>query len=196
MFHCLKGNYKGANMRSVITTGFIAVLSLVICAFNTDAADIAKIGIVDAQRILETSAAGKAAQAKIKEKSSQMASDLKAKGQEVEELGKRIEREAMVMSQEKREDQKREYRIKLNDFKGLEQRYRNELKELEKKLVSRIQKDILDLSTDLGKKGGYLLIVNKLGVMYAPKSAEITDQVIEIYNAMYAKGQAEASKND
>ena len=183
-------------MRSIITIGFLATLTIFLCANHAGAADIAKIGIIDAQRILETSAAGKAAQAQIKEKSNRMATDLKAKGQEVEELGKRIEREAMVMSQEKREDKKREYRIKLNDFKGLEKRYRSELKELEQKLVSRIQKDILDLSAEIGKKQGYLLIVNKLGVMYAPTSADITDSVIETYNAKYAKGQAAASKKD
>ena len=183
-------------MRSIILSGALAVLAIILCAFNVSAADIAKIGIIDAQRVLETSAAGKSAQAQIKQKSSRMAGDLKTKGQEVEEIGKRLEREAMVMSQEKREDKKREYRIKLNDFKGLEKRYREELKELEKKLVSRIQKDILNLSADIGKKQGYLLIVNKLGVMYAPKSADITDSLIELYNARYAKGQAEAAKND
>jgi outer membrane protein len=163
---------------------------------HVGAADIAKIGVIDAQRILETSAAGKAAKAQIKEQSTTMAADLKEKGEEVEELARRLEREAMVMSQEKREDKKREYRIKLNDFKGLEQRYRNELKDLEKKLISRIQKDIMDISEEIGKKDGYLLIVNKLGVMYSPKSVDITDSVIEIYNARYVKGSAEAAKKD
>ena len=183
-------------MRSIYYIGLAAVLSLFVWTGSVDAADIAKIGVIDAQRILETSAAGKSAKNQIKEKSNVMAEDLKLKGQEVEELAKRLEREAMVMSAEKREDKKREYRIKLNDFKGLEQRYRNELKDLEKKLISRIQKDIMDISEEVGKKDGYLLIVNKLGVMYSPKSVDITDSVIEIYNARYVKGKAAASKKD
>lgn len=187
---------KGAIMRSCMGISVIAVFSIFVWVIQAGAADIAKIGVIDAQRILETSAAGKAAKEQIKEKSTTMAADLKQKGEEVEELAKRLEREAMVMSQEKREDKRREYRIKLNDFKGLEQRYRNELKDLEKKLISRIQKDIMAISEEIGKKDGYLLIVNKLGVMYSPKSVDITDSVIEIYNARYVKGNAEAAKKD
>jgi outer membrane protein len=163
---------------------------------SAQAADIAKIGIIDAQRILETSSAGKAAQAQIKEKSSRMAEDLKKRGGEVEQLRAQLEREAMVMSQEKREDARREFRIKLNDFKGLEQKYRGELKQLEQRLVGRIQTDIISLTQEIGKQGGYLLIINKPAVLYSPTSIDITDQVIQKYNAKYAKGQTEASSKN
>jgi len=158
------------------------------------AADIAKIGVLDAQRVLETSSAGKAAKGQIKGKSSTMAEELKSRGAEVEELRKQLEREAMVMSQEKREDKQREYRIRLNDFKGLEKKYRGELKELEQNLIGKIQKDIIELAEQIGKEEGYLMIVNKPAVVYYPNSIDITDTLIERYNALYAKGQAEASK--
>ena len=158
--------------------------------------DIAKIGIIDAQRILETSSAGKAAQAQIKEKSVRMAEDLKKRGSEVEQLRTQLEREAMVMSQEKREDARREFRIKMNDFKSLEQKYRSELKQLEQKLVGRIQADIIQLTQEIGKQGGYLLIINRPAVLYSPTSIDITDQVIQKYNTKYAKGQTEASSKN
>jgi len=176
---------------------FMTVIMTVIgIAGSAHAADIAKIGIIDAQRILETSSAGKAAQAQIKEKSVRMAEDLKKRGGEVEKLRAQLEREAMVMSQEKREDARREFRIKLNDFKGLEQKYRGELKQLEQRLVGRIQTDIIGLTQEIGKQGGYLLIINKPAVLYSPTSIDITDQVIQKYNAKYAKGQTEASSNN
>lgn len=158
------------------------------------AADIAKIGVLDAQRVLETSSAGQEARSQIKGKSSTMAEELKSRGSEVEELRKQLEREAMVMSQEKREDKQREYRIKLNDFKGLEQKYRGELKELEQSLIGKIQIDIIKLAEEIGKEEGYLMIVNKPAVVYYPNSIDITDTLIQRYNALYAKGQAEASK--
>jgi len=159
------------------------------------AADIAKIGVLDAQRVLETSSAGQAARTQIKGKSSTMAEELKVRGTQVEELRKQLEREAMVMSQEKREDKQREYRIKLNDFKGLEKKYRGELKELEQSLIGNIQKDIIALAEEIGKEQGFLLIVNKPAVVYYPNSIDITDDLIERYNALYAKGKAEASRN-
>jgi outer membrane protein len=172
------------------------ILAVIGIAGSAHAADIAKIGIIDAQRILETSSAGKAAQAQIKEKSVRMAEDLKKRGSEVEQLRTQLEREAMVMSQEKREDARREFRIKMNDFKSLEQKYRSELKQLEQKLVGRIQADIIQLTQEIGKQGGYLLIINRPAVLYSPTSIDITDQVIQKYNTKYAKGQTEASSKN
>ena len=61
------------------------------------AADVAKIGVVDIQRIMSTSEQGKASKAQIKEKSDKMTTALKDKGAEIEELKKQLERESMVM---------------------------------------------------------------------------------------------------
>jgi len=151
------------------------------------AADVAKIGVVDLQRLMETSEQGKAAQAKIKEQKDKMELELKQKGAEIEELRKQLERESMVMSKEKRAEKGRETRIKLNDFKTLQKAYRAELQALENKLVSALRKDILQLTAEIGKKEGYLLIINNFSVMYSPGSIDITDRLIKELNARYAK---------
>jgi outer membrane protein len=116
-----------------------------------------------------------------------MEQELKQKGGEIEELRKQLERDSMVMSKEKREEKEREVRIKLNDFKSLQKRYRTELQRLEKKLVSALLKDISTLVEEIGKKEGYLLIINHTGVMYSPDSIDITDQLIKELNDRYAK---------
>ena len=159
-------------------------------------ADVAKIGIIDGQRVLETSDAGKTARTRIKEKYSRMEEELKKRGAEFEELKKQYERNAMVMSQEKREESQRDLQIKQMDLQQLSKKYSGELKELEKKYTERIQKDIYLLTEELGKSGGYLLIIDKPGVLYHPNSIELTDQLIQKYNAKYGKGEAEASKKD
>jgi outer membrane protein len=151
------------------------------------AADVAKIGVVDMQRLLETSESGKAAQAKIKAKKDKMEQELKQKGAELEELRKQLEREAMVMSKEKRAEKEREGRIKLNDFKTLQKSYRAELQALEKELVSKLRKDTFELIEEIGKKEGYLLIINNFSVMYSPGSIDITDRLIKELNARSAK---------
>ena len=56
------------------------------------AADVAKIGVVDLQRLMETSDPGKSAQAKIKKQKDKMELELKQKGAEIEELRKQLER--------------------------------------------------------------------------------------------------------
>lgn len=151
------------------------------------AADVAKIGIVDLQRVLETSNPGKSAQAEIKKQKDTMEKELKEKGAEIEQLRLQFERESMVMSKEKREEKEREGRIKLNDFKSLQNRYRSDLQNLEQKLVTELRNDVYALVEEIGKKEGYLLIINNFSVMYAPGSINITDQLIKKMNEKYAK---------
>jgi outer membrane protein len=154
---------------------------------SVNAADVAKIGVADLQRVLETSNPGKSAQEEIKKQKDQMEQELKQKGAEIEELRKQIERESMVMSKEKRGEKEREFRIKLNDFKSLQKRYRTQLQRLEKKLVSELLKEVSTLVEEIGKKEGYLLIINNKDVMYAPGSIDITDELIKQLNARQAK---------
>ncbi len=70
----------------------IAVLAAIVpsffFAFSSYGADIAKIGVVDFQRILETSSGGKSAQVEINKKGKAMEQTLKEKGVEIEELKK------------------------------------------------------------------------------------------------------------
>ncbi len=160
------------------------------------AADVAKIGVIDFQRILETSSAGKFAQAEINKRGKQMEADLKKRGAEIEEIKKRLEREALVMSKEMREQKQREIRININDFKQLQKKYMQEFKRFENRLVQRIRKEVVDLLQDIGKSGGYLLIVEKRTgeVIYSPKSVDATDKLIQKYNMSFAKKPANKKK--
>jgi outer membrane protein len=154
---------------------------------SADAADVAKIGVLNMQRILSTSDAGKAAQAEIKKQRDKMLQDLKEKGTEIDALGKQFEREAMVMSKEKREEKEREYRIRINDFKTLEKRYNTQSQDLQKRLLNAIIKDVYALVEAIGKNEGYLLIVRSEGVIYSPNSIDITDELIKQMNDSFTK---------
>jgi outer membrane protein len=151
------------------------------------AADVAKIGVIDLQKILEASAAGKSIQAELKKEKDKMEANLKKKGAEIENIRKRLERESMVMGKEKREEKERESRIKINDFKSLQKKYRSDLQKLEGKLMQQLSDDINAIVNEMGKKEGYLIIINKLGVIYSPNSIDVTDKVIGKLNTKFTK---------
>ncbi|MFH1991026.1 MAG: OmpH family outer membrane protein [Pseudomonadota bacterium] len=183
-------------MRRVKTAFMATFITFCFLVASSFGADVAKIGIVDFQKILETSSAGKKAQAEISKQGKNMEADLKERGAEIDEIKKKLEREALVMSKEMREEREREIRIKINDFKTLQQKYMTDFKLLEQRHVGRIQKDLLELIEDIGKKEGYLLILEKRegGVLYAPKTNDITDKLIQIYNADFAAREKEETK--
>jgi len=163
-----------------------ALMLLIVPVTASYAADVAKIGVVDFQRIFENSTAGKEVKAELNKKGASMEASLKEMGAEIETLQERMERESLVMSKEMREENEREFRIKVNDIKALKKKYENDLKEIQQRLVNRIKKDVFDIIQEVGKSDGYLLIVEKIGVLYHPSTLDITDKVIEAYNTQYA----------
>ena len=103
--------------KNILVSGVVSFFLLTGMSF---AADAIKIGVVDFQKILDTSNPGKASQVEINNQGKQMENDLKDKGAEIEELEKKLDRESLVMSKEVREEKQREVRIKIGDFKSLE----------------------------------------------------------------------------
>ena len=174
------------------------LVGLLTIAFTVPAlgADVAKIGIVTFQEILEKSEAGKAAQAEIRKAGKTMEDSLKMKGKEIEELQKKLEREALVMSKEMREEKERQGRIMVGDFKSLQKKYKEEFQRLESRLVKEIESDVFRIVNDIGKKEGFLMILERVeaGVVYVPTTVDITPKVIKRYNAEYAQKKTAAGK--
>ena len=100
---------------------------------------------------------------------------------------KKLEREALVMSKEMREEKEREFRIKVNDIKILKKKYEKNLREVQKRLIKRIRKEVLEIVQEIGKKEGYLLIIENIGVLYSPNTLDVTDKIIEKYNANFVQ---------
>ena len=148
-----------------------------------------KIGIIDFQRVLEISDAGKTAQEEINEQGKKMESDLRERSDEIEALETKLERESMVMNSEVRQEKQREVRIKINDIKTLQKKYISDFKKMEAQIINQIQKDVFEVVAEMGQKGAYTLVMEKRagGVVYTADSQDITDEVVKQYNDFYEK---------
>jgi outer membrane protein len=180
------GKEMGMRLNTALTVMAVAILSVTggSPAFGADAP---KIGVVNLQTVLETSVAGKAAQNELKTQKDKLEADLKQKGNELQELEKRLQREATVMSKEAREGKERELRIKASDLQALQKKYRTDLQELERKYMGQLQKDISDLVAEIAKKEGYVLIISTIGVLYSQPAMDITARLIQDLNAKSGK---------
>ena len=165
------------------------MLSICFLAASLYGADVAKIGVISFQKIIDKSDAGKKATAEINKRGKEMEASLKKKGEEIEAIKKKLEREALVMSKEMREEKEREIRISINDFKTLKNKYMADFKQHEARLVRDIQKEVLQIVKEMGKKEGFLVIFEKResGVLYSPDTIDITDRLIQRYNAVFSK---------
>ncbi len=157
-----------------------------------------KIGVVDMQRVLNMSEAGKAASAELNAKGEAMEKALAAKKSDFEEERKSFEKKASMMTADARDDKQRELRIKYSDLRDLERKYAEDLKRLEATLREGILNEVIQILEDIGKREGYALIVDKVeaGVVYSPANTDLTDRVIKEYNAKWKpkKGATAAPK--
>lgn len=172
-------------LRKITMTMIVVFFILAINAPMVFCADVAKIGVIDFQKIFENSKAGKMAAEKIKAEGQLMEQDLKQKSEEISALKKRLE--SGVMDKNVREEQQWELGRKIDDVKALKNKYDRKLNEMNMKLVQEVQKEVLDIVNTYGKKEGFLLIVEKITAIYAPQQLDITDDIIKIYNDSYAK---------
>jgi outer membrane protein len=162
---------------------FLAVIPNAFCA------DVAKIGIFNFQRILSESSAGKMIQKQITAKGNELQAKLKTEKDQLDELQKAFERESLVLSPEKQNEKQREFRIRVNDFKKMQENFAKEFKQLEVKFINKIQKEVFEITDEIGKQEGYMLILERktAGVVYHPVQLDITDQIIKKYNLQASK---------
>lgn len=160
----------------------LPVLIVLISFTGAYSADIAKIGVVDFQRILQESKAGKTVAKKLREKQEERSLALKKKQTEILKLQKFIESIELVGEKEEREEKKLELNIQLAAFKDLENKYSQQLKVINTQYSDRIKKEINEIVIEVGKKGGYLLIIEKEDVLYSPDAVDITTKIVKHYN--------------
>jgi len=140
---------------------------------------------------MKESSAGKIVQKQISEKGASFQKQLSDEKTQLDELKKSFEREALVLSPEKQQEKQREFRIRVNDFKKMQEDFSRQFKQLEVQLLNEMQKAVFEIANKMGKEEGYLLVLEKktAGIIYHPDQLDITDQIIKKYNLMVSKAK-------
>lgn len=181
---------------------FFLVHFFTIIAFITPSygADVFKIGIVDTQKVLDTSLIGKKMTDELKKLYTGFSADLETKEKEIEKLQKEIEKLSLSKQPLSRADKQkfdkktRELKIKIYDAKKLKEKYQNDFKKEEINKLKYTTKIVEQIISEIGKKEGYHLIKNRRGIVFSPEEADITDKVIKLLDYRYKKGEFKARK--
>jgi outer membrane protein len=165
--------------------GVWSVIAAVLIANVALAEPVPKIGYVDLQRALNESEAGKKAKEDFKVQVDKLQAQLKRQKDEIDSLKEQLEKKSAVMKEDQRANLEDEYRRKLRDF---ERNYKDSQADLQKKdneLTGAIIKDLQEVIRDYGEREGYTLILEATSsaVLYGTKSADLTDDVMKLYNS-------------
>ena len=166
----------------------LAVAALALPTFAQSAP--ARVAVVDVNRVLMNSTAGKTAYDRLKKMQDDRVAQAKKLDDEIAALDKEINEKKLTLSEEKLNDMTK----RLSDKKIAMQRFAQDadrdIGEARDKALAELENRIKPVIDKLGKEMGLAAIFNKFesGLVYASDAIDITDSVIKEFNASVASG--------
>jgi len=148
-----------------------------------------KIGVVDIQKFQKKSKNFQAIGNKVKKKFDTMQQKLDDERNSLIKLEEDFKKQSMMLSLDAQEDKKRELEKKRRYYKYIFEELSQEMKDLEAETTGDIGKELEKVVKKIADKEGYTLILEKrtLGLIYFSDVIDITDRVVEAYDASKPK---------
>lgn len=143
------------------------------------------IAVVDMERAVNECAAGKRAQAEIKRRAEKLEAELKNLSDEVQRMSQELEKTAPLLKPEAKLSKERDLERKVRLFNDRKRDAQQEVREAQRDAFAPILREMGKVINDLGTHNAYSLIMEARAALYAPKSADITAQVIAAYDKQH-----------
>ena len=144
-----------------------------------------KIGIIDLQMVIANSRAGKAAKSAFEAEFKQKQQIIESKSSQLEAMKNEFIQNGPVMNEVTRKQKAEQIDQLDKELQRSRADFRDELQKRDYELLEKILKDLDGILQSIGKSGGFTLIIEKTegGVIYASPTIDITQQVIQAYDA-------------
>ena len=151
-----------------------------------------KIGYVDVQRAVQEVEEGKQARLRLKGEVEDRRRQLDGKKVELTKLQGDYEKQAAVLSEDAKRKKQEELQKKLVEAQQSAQEMQEELTGKEQEAMSSISKRMLQIVAEVAEKDGLHFVLDKSALLFAPNSADITNEVVRAYNDKFAPTAATA----
>ncbi len=144
-----------------------------------------KIAVVDLQRALNETEDGRRAKRRLKALFRRRQKALDAAQENLKKMKEDIERQQNVLSESALQKRMEEYQKAFIELQSTYVEYQRELAQKEAQLTKRILERMQEILRRIGQTDGYTMIVeaNEGGVVWVPGNLDLTDTVIQRYNA-------------
>ena len=148
-----------------------------------------RVGYVDVQKVIVRSLAGVAAREQLEKDKVTMQKDVEARKAELDKLRDELEKKGLVLSVDAKREKEETFQRKVRDLRRLADDLEKELQRKEQQATQKILQELTGLVEKVGKDRGFLLIVERrsAGVIYADPEADVTDEIIKLYDQEKAK---------
>jgi outer membrane protein len=163
-----------------VVTAFLMVA--VVSGVPAQAAD-SKVAVINIQKVLVDSEAGKKAKAKVENRMKELKSGMKKDEEALVALQKEIEKKSSAWSEAKRKEKAREFQKKRLSLGEKQEDANLEMKQMQEKFLTPIMKKLETVVTEVAKDKGYTVVLPRNGVLYFDKTSDITATVTKALNA-------------
>ena|SRR5215210_192770 len=144
-----------------------------------------KIAVIDTEKILLSSVAGKKALADLKKLQEAKENELRGRAQELKDLQSKISEGRLSLAQDKLADLSKQYEEKEIALRRLQDDATRELNKKRDEMLAQIDQRVMPVINQAGKDLGYTLIFRKFesGLIYADEAVDITPVIIQRLDA-------------
>lgn len=173
------GKSGAAAVRILGALGVVAVLGAAPVAAQS------KLAVIDVQRLVTDSVAGKEALARLKKLQDDKIAEGKAKNDEVDALRKRLNEGRLSLADDKISELEKQLEEKVTGLRRFQEDAEREFNKSRETTFGEIERRVFPVIEQVGKEGGYTFIFNKFqsGLLYADDAADITSQIIQRFDA-------------
>jgi outer membrane protein len=159
------------------------------------AAQAAKIGVVDMQRALMETEDGRKAKEMLKKLFEQRQKTLDKAQTDLKTLKEGVEKQRDVLSREVLAKKLEEYQKAFGELQNTYMEFQRELQAKEGEMTKPILERMQRVMRRIGQSDGYALILERgeAGVVYVPSTYDLTDVLIQRYNAGEGRDDAAAT---
>lgn len=182
-------------LAGIVAAATIALLATSFGVSTTQTATSTKVGFIEQQRVLTDTQVGKRAQQQLKDLQEKKQGEIDRKEQELRELGEKIANEALPLTNEAREQLRRDQRKKKAELDSFISDAYDEADVLNRENAKSIQKIVEATASEIAGDLGYSIILERLGVvLYGNREFDLTDEMIKRIDQKTAKAEEPKAK--
>ncbi len=175
---------------------WLPALALAAALAPLPAAAELKIGYVDLQRALNEVEEGRSAKAVLKKDFDEKQKALDRDQDALKKMKADLDKQAAVMSDDAKRDRQAELDRKFVEVQGKFVSFQRDLSEREREMTRGIFDKMGGIIREIAEAEGFTMVFEKndAGLLYAPGSLDLTNELVRKYNGRYKPGAAEAKK--
>lgn len=162
---------------------FLVALCLFLSAGTAWSQDRVKIGFIDVQRAISESQAGKRAKEKFQAQIKKAEGDLLKEKSELERLKADLDKKGPLLKDEERRNLEVELQRRYTNYQRGMTDQQQDLRQKESEMTADILKELEKIVNEVGKAEKFTLILERSQVLYSDQGIDITNRVIDAYNA-------------